>query len=135
MSQYTANALISHNRILGRPAGLDNASVSAGQEDHASIGVTAALKALEIIDNTFKVIAIEMMCAAQAIDLFAAELKKRRNVEGLLGEGTGIAYEEIRKITRKVERDRQLSGDLDKVTLALRQARIVSAIEQNRFNY
>jgi histidine ammonia-lyase len=124
VTQYTANALVAHNRVLGNPAGLGNASVSAGQEDHASLGVTAALKAREILDNTTKVIAIELICATQAIDLLNKEPSRRGGAHSKMAEGTRGAYEQIRKVTKKVKEDRSLSEDIEKLSKTLGEGTI-----------
>ncbi len=118
--QYTAASLVAENRILARPSSVDSADVSGGQEDHASMGVTSALKARKIWRNTTKVIALELMCAAQAIDLLQ---------NGKLGQGTSIAYSLIRKYTQTVEKDRSLSDDLERVARALENDELRRAIE------
>ncbi len=119
--QYTAASLVAENRVLARPASLDNATVSAGQEDHASMGVTSALKARQVWENTLKVIAIEMICAAQAIDLLEHEK---------LGQGTSIAYSEIRKITKMVENDRPMSEDIERLFETLRRDDLRNALDR-----
>lgn len=115
VTQYTAAALVADNKILARPASLENASVSAGQEDHASMGLTAALKAREVLEHTFRVIAIEMLCSAQALDLL--ETKK-------MGQGTRIAHREIRKISKPLRDDRSMSEEVEKLAIALKEGKI-----------
>jgi histidine ammonia-lyase len=68
VSQYTAAALVSENKILSHPASVDSIPTSANQEDHVSMGVTAALKAREILTNTQTVLAIELLCASEGLD-------------------------------------------------------------------
>ena len=82
------------------------------------------------MSNTYKIVALEMMCAAQAVDLQLGESRSKSSPTELLGRGTRIAYEEIRRKTRMVEKDRQISEDLNRVTLALESGDIFSAIEQ-----
>ena len=106
VTQYTAAALVAQNKVLASPASIDSATVSAGQEDHSSMGVTAALKCREVLENALKVVALEMMCASQAIDLLG---------DARLGRGTKLAFELIRKQTEKVDKDRVLAGDLEKL--------------------
>jgi len=67
--QYVAASLVSENKILSHPASVDSITSSASKEDHVSMGAIAARKASAIVKNTRRVIAIELMCAAQAIDL------------------------------------------------------------------
>jgi len=68
VAQYTAAALVSENKVLSHPASVDSISVSADQEDHVSMGPIAVRKCGEILRNVRTVLAIEMMCAAQAFD-------------------------------------------------------------------
>jgi histidine ammonia-lyase len=110
--QYTAASLIAQNRVLATPASLDSANVSAGQEDHSSMGVTAALKCREAIDNAFKVVAIELMCACQAIDLLSPFEP---------GKGTARTFELVRKVCKALDEDRSLSGELEKLSAVLKQ--------------
>ncbi len=69
IAQYTAAALVSENKSLMHPASGDSIPTSANQEDHVSMGTIAARHASEIIRNTRRVLAIEMLCAARAIGL------------------------------------------------------------------
>jgi histidine ammonia-lyase len=68
ITQYTAAALVSESKTLAHPASVDSIPVSAGQEDFVSMGAWAVSKAREICRNTEYVIAIEILCAAQALD-------------------------------------------------------------------
>lgn len=69
MLQYTTAALASENKTLCFPASADSIPTSLGQEDHVSMGAFGARKALQVAENTTKILAIELLCAAQAIDL------------------------------------------------------------------
>lgn len=69
VSQYTAAALVSENKILAHPASVDSIPTSANQEDHVSMGATAGLKAFDILRNVETVLGIELLCAAEGIDL------------------------------------------------------------------
>ncbi|WP_236708046.1 histidine ammonia-lyase [Brevibacillus choshinensis] len=73
VAQYAAAALVSENKVLAHPASVDSIPSSANQEDHVSMGTIAARQAREIIGNASRVIAIEMICASQAIYLEQAE--------------------------------------------------------------
>ena len=79
--QYSAAALVSENKILAHPASVDSIPSSANQEDHVSMGTIAARKAREILENTRKVLAMELFAACQAIDLRGKKV---------LGKGTEI---------------------------------------------
>ena len=69
MVQYTAAALVSDNKTLAHPDSVDSIPSSANQEDHVSMGANAARHTLEVLDNVRHVLAIELLTAAQAIDL------------------------------------------------------------------
>ncbi len=69
IAQVTAAALVSENKILAHPASVDSIPSSAGREDHVSMGVHAADKLARIVDNVRNVLAIELLCAAQGVDL------------------------------------------------------------------
>jgi histidine ammonia-lyase len=69
IAQVSAAALVSENKILAHPASVDSIPSSAGREDHVSMGATAALKLAQIHDHVRTVLAIELLCAAQGIDL------------------------------------------------------------------
>ncbi|MDQ3335381.1 MAG: histidine ammonia-lyase [Myxococcota bacterium] len=69
IAQVSAAALVSENKILAHPASVDSIPSSAGREDHVSMGATAALKLSTIHDHVRTVLAIELLCAAQGLDL------------------------------------------------------------------
>jgi len=69
IAQVTAAALVSENKVLAHPASVDSIPSSAGREDHVSMGATAALKLHMIHDHVRTVLAIELLCAAQGLDL------------------------------------------------------------------
>jgi len=104
--QYTAAALASENKILAHPACVDSIPTSANFEDFVSMGTTAAQKTAKILENTEYIIAIELLCAAQAVDIRGAEK---------LGKGTRKAYLTIRKAVSMLTEDKVLSGDIEKV--------------------
>lgn len=69
LAQVTAAALVSQNKILCHPASVDSIPTSANQEDHVSMSMNAGLKVLEVLENTKYVLAIELLCACQALEL------------------------------------------------------------------
>jgi histidine ammonia-lyase len=69
MAQVTAAALVSENKVLAHPASVDSIPTSAEKEDHVSMGMGAALKLQEIVANVRRILAIELLSAAQGIDL------------------------------------------------------------------
>ena len=104
--QYSAAALVSKNKVLAHPASVDSIPSSGNQEDHVSMGTIAARKAQQILENVRRVIAMEMMCACQAIDL--------QNGAGKLGKGTKAAYDAIRRVCDMLEEDRPLYEDINR---------------------
>ena len=102
--QYSAASLVSENKILSHPASVDSIPSSGNQEDHVSMGTIGARKAREILKNTRRVIAMEMMCACQAIDL--GNKKK-------LGKITKKAYNIIREKIATLTYDRELYDDIN----------------------
>ncbi|HVO84871.1 MAG TPA: histidine ammonia-lyase [Syntrophobacteria bacterium] len=120
IAQYTAAALVSENKVLSHPACVDSIPTSANKEDHVSMGPIAARKCGEIVRNAEHVIAIELLCAAQAMDLFT-------NMRP--GEGTWAAYQSIRGVVSHLERDRVLATDIARVVELLRSGEIVFKVE------
>ncbi|MGQ9530682.1 MAG: histidine ammonia-lyase [Candidatus Bathycorpusculaceae bacterium] len=110
--QCTAAALASENKVLAHPACVDSIPTSANFEDFVSMGATAAQKAEQILENTEYIIAIELLCAAQAVDLRGPEK---------LGKGTKKAYTLIRKIVPQLKEDRVLSEDIEKIRQAMKK--------------
>jgi histidine ammonia-lyase len=103
IAQYAAAALVSENKVLAHPASVDSIPTSANQEDHNSMGSIAALKLLQVLRNARSVVAIEALCAAQAID-FKAPLKP--------GIGSAATHRAIRAVIPKLDKDRILSDDI-----------------------
>ena len=120
IAQYAAASLVSENKVLAHPASVDSIPTSANKEDHVSMGSIAARKCRDILANTEEVIAIELLCAAQGIDLFT-------NIKA--GDGTLAAYEVIRSRVDYMKEDRILSIDIAKVKELLKDGSIVEAVE------
>jgi len=106
ISQYTAASLVSENKVLCHPASADSIPVSGSQEDHVSMGTTAARQALEVVRNSSYVVATELVCAAQA-----AEFIHR----GKHGKGTCLSYRRIREDVEPLGEDRQFGEEIEKV--------------------
>ena len=120
VAQYTAAALVSENKVLSHPASVDSISVSADQEDHVSMGPIAVRKCTEILKNVRAVLAIEMMCAAQAFEFHEG----RRP-----GKGTGVAYDLIRSKVPPLVNDRVLYPDIEHVRRMVEDCTILDAVE------
>lgn len=120
IAQYTAASLVSENKVLASPASIDSIPSSANQEDHVSMGTIAARKALGILENTRAVLAIELLCAAQGIDLRG----------GKPAPGTGAAYQALRKEVACLEEDRELRLDIEKAQQLLQKGTILKEVEE-----
>ena len=103
--QYTAAGIVSENKQLSTPASVDSISSSNNQEDHVSMGANAATKLLRIVNNVEKVLAIELMSAAQALD-FRRPAKSSPILEKL--------YADFREVVSFNEVDRILHDDMVK---------------------
>jgi histidine ammonia-lyase len=112
IAQVTAAALVSENKILAHPASVDSIPSSANREDHVSMGMTAALKARQIVDNVRLVLAIEALCAAAGIDLRAPRLP---------GLGVRAAHAVVREDVPPVTGDRPISPDVEALDRRLRR--------------
>ena len=121
IAQYTAASLVSENKILSHPACVDSIPTSANKEDHVSMGSISARKCRDVVKNTEHVVAIELLCAAQALDLFT-NLKP--------GEGTLAAYRAIRKAVPHLDTDRILSKDIETTRDLMRSGEILKAVER-----
>lgn len=104
--QYTAASLVSENKTLAHPASVDSIPSSANQEDHVSMGTIASRHASFIIQNVRNVLAIECICAIQALEY--------RGIEKM-ASATREKWEELRKIVPSITNDRILSHDINRV--------------------
>ena len=120
IAQYTAASLVSESKSLAHPASVDSIPSSAGQEDHVSMGMTAARHARECVANAEMVIAIEALCAAQALDL-------REPLRP--GVGSTLARDAIREAVPFLEEDRELGPDIEAVAELVRGGALVAAVE------
>ena len=117
--QYVAAALVSENKALSHPASVDSIPTSAGQEDHVSMGNGAGLKALQVVANAERVLAIELLAGAQAVE-FHAPLEP--------GGGVGAARAFVRTLSERVREDRSLSTDIERVASAIRDGSLLDAV-------
>ncbi|MBK7645570.1 MAG: histidine ammonia-lyase [Planctomycetes bacterium] len=121
IAQVAAAALASENKVLAHPASVDTIPTSANQEDHVSMGVTAARKAVEIVGNVEHVLALEWLAAAQARE-FHSELRA--------GKGAAAAHALLREFVPALKRDRYLAGDIRTACELLRSGELVRAVER-----
>jgi histidine ammonia-lyase len=118
--QYTAAALVSENKILCHPASVDSIPTSLGQEDHVSMGSISAFKLLSILHNVERVLAVELLTAAQALD-FRGSLSP--------GYGVKLSHQKLRSEIKHAVKDYEFRNDLDLCTDLLRSGRLLDAVE------
>ncbi|HVG35405.1 MAG TPA: histidine ammonia-lyase [Pyrinomonadaceae bacterium] len=112
IAQVTAVALLAEAKVLAHPASVDNLPTSGGKEDHVSMGMTAAAKLRTVVENAEHTLAIEMLAAAEGLE-YRAPLRP--------GRGVLRAFEALRRDVPRVERDRALSEDIQKIASLIRQ--------------
>ena len=139
IAQYTAASIVSENKVLAHPASVDSIPTAANTEDHVSMSTHAARKLRTVLSNARSVLAIELLCAAQAVEWriafdldpneprtklldveaaneqarqFAARIADPRTIASHLGEGTRKLYLQVREKVAPVVDDRPLDGDI-----------------------
>ncbi|HWH08952.1 MAG TPA: histidine ammonia-lyase [Candidatus Thermoplasmatota archaeon] len=115
--QYVAAALVLENQVLAHPAALGSLPTSANQEDHVSNGAVGALMLTKVLENAERVVGIELLCAAQALELRAMEP----------GVGTRAALQRVRRDIAFLERDRILAPDLERAAALVRSGEVIAA--------
>lgn len=114
ISQYTSAALVNENKVLSSPASVDTIGTCQLQEDHVSMGGTSAYKLVRILKNLEYVLGIELMTAAQAVDM---------NRDLRLSPPTESVLKEFRERIAFLERDRVMSGDMERARDFVRERR------------
>jgi histidine ammonia-lyase len=120
--QYTAAALVSENKVLAHPASVDSIPTSLGQEDHVSMGSIGALKLLQVFENVERVLAVELLTAAQALD-FRQPLKP--------GEGVRRAHAAVREAVGHAEQDYEVGADIERCAALLRSGALLGALGED----
>ena len=118
--QYVAASLVSENKALSHPASVDSIPTSAGQEDHVSMGNAAGLKAWQVLANAERVVAIELLAGAQAVE-FHAPLAP--------GVGARAAHELVRSVSPRLRDDRPLGDDIEALAASIRDGSGLAAVE------
>jgi histidine ammonia-lyase len=120
IAHYTAAALVAENRRLSHPASVDSMSTSANQEDHVSLGWAAARNLRQVLTNLSRILAVEAVCAAQAIDLREPLLP---------AAGTAAAIEQLRVTIPGPGPDRFLGPDLTSAEALVWNGELLGAVE------
>jgi histidine ammonia-lyase len=106
IAQYTAAALVSENKVLAHPASVDSIPTGSGLEDHVSMAPIAARHARTVVENTARVVALELLCACRALEL-------RRPLTA--GRGSEHLYGAVRRLAAAPEGDRPIDGPCEAV--------------------
>lgn len=120
VAQYLAASLVSENKVYAHPASVDTIPTSAGFEDHVSMGSVAALKLAKIVTNVNRVVAVELLVAAQAMDFL-------RPLKG--GRGSEIAHKFVRRHVPFVKMDAVLSEFLGALETIVADGTLVQDVE------
>ncbi len=111
MAQIVAAALTNECQVLAHPSSTGSIPTSGGKEDHVSMGMTGALKLRQIVEDAERIVAVELMCAAQGLE-FRKPLRPSREVER--------AYAAVRAVVPRLEQDRTLSPEIEALAAAVR---------------
>ena len=112
IAQIVAAALINECQVLAHPSSTGSIPTDGGKEDHVSMGMTGALKLRQIVENVERILGIELMCAAQALE-FRRPLKSSATIER--------AHDAVRRVIPRLEKDRVLAPDIDAMARAIRR--------------
>ncbi len=121
IAHVTAAALVSENKVLAHPASVDSIPTSANKEDHVSMGAHAARKALTVVENAEHVLAIELLCALQALD-FRKPLSP--------SAATKLLYKHVRASIPFWDKDRQMNIDMEKAVGIVRRGEVLAVTRQ-----
>ena len=114
IAQICAVALLNEAKVLAHPASVDNVPTSGAKEDHVSMGMTAAIKLRNIVANAERVLAIELLAAAEGLE-YRAPLRSSAPIER--------AHDLVRAEVSRLVEDRPLSGDIERIAQAVRDGR------------
>ncbi|XP_064457768.1 histidine ammonia-lyase-like isoform X2 [Ornithodoros turicata] len=120
IAHCTAASLVSESKVLCHPASVDSIPTSAGTEDHVSMGGFAARKALQVVQNVERIIAIELLCACQAIE-FLRPLRTTAPLEAV--------YKLVRLLVKPWDKDRVMAPDIDSATELLKESRLWDVVK------
>ncbi|MBL8605312.1 MAG: histidine ammonia-lyase [Myxococcales bacterium] len=120
IAQVTAAALVNENKTLCHPSSVDSIPSSAGREDHVSMGATGATKCARVVQNVRAGLAIELLVAAQGVDV-------RRPLKP--GRGVAAAHAVLRGEIATLEGDRTLAPDIQRAIALVASGRLLRAAE------
>ena len=111
IAQIVAAALINECQVLAHPSSTGSIPTDGGKEDHVSMGMTGAIKLRQIVEHVERIVAIELMCAAQALE-FRRPLHSSPPLERV--------HDRVRSVVPRLEQDRVLATDLDALAASVR---------------
>jgi histidine ammonia-lyase len=120
ITQYVQAALVAENKVLSHPASVDTIPTSGNQEDHVSMGWGAGRKLAQVLDNARRIVAIEILCAAQGIEY-------RRPLSP--GAGAGAVVGLIREHVPALDEDRPLSDEIETVAALIGDGSVAAAAD------
>jgi histidine ammonia-lyase len=121
IAQYTAAALVAENRVLAHPASVESIPTSGSQEDHVSMGWGAGRKLSQVLENTARVLAIELICAAQGL-----EYRKPKRP----GPVAGRIWEAIRAFIPPLETDRSVGREIEEMAAFIESGGLDGSVGQ-----
>jgi histidine ammonia-lyase len=133
--QYTAAALASENKVLVHPASADSIPTSANQEDHVSMGPIAGRHARDVLANVERILAIELLVGAQALDLrLALSEGVARSAAGATpglvpGRGVAEAHRRIRAVVAPLQVDREMGADIAAALALVRSGELAGLVD------
>jgi histidine ammonia-lyase len=120
IAHVAAASLLNECKVLAHPASVDSVPTSGGKEDHVSMGMTAALKLRQIVENVEQIVAIELLCAAQGLD-YRRPLRPGMRLQQV--------HDGIRRIVPRLEADRPPAPDINRLVEAIRAGQFGEATE------
>lgn len=131
IAHYTAASLVSENKSLAHPASVDSLPTCENQEDHVSMAPIAARKARQILENVQKIVGVELLYAAQALDLrLRSEPGGDAAPETLFGKGTAAAYRALRQKVAFLDRDRPVYRDMETARELVWSGELLAAVNK-----
>lgn len=124
ITHVVAAALTNENKVYASPASCDSIPTSAEQEDHVSMGMTAALKLRRIIENVAHILSIELIAAAQGLE-FHKPLSPSK--------GIGVIYDFVRQRSPSMDVDRSLAADIKAVKQSILAGELQQALHEAGF--
>ncbi|MCJ8344688.1 histidine ammonia-lyase [bacterium] len=121
IAHYTSAACVSENKTISFPAVVDSIPTSADQEDHVSMGVTAAKNCLEVLNRLESVLSIELLISLQGLEFNLKENKSSKVIMNI--------YDRVRKDVSFIEKDRYLRDDIEAIRLLINDNTLINILE------